>query len=89
MEHLATISHNSYSRYKSRSPSSPYGPSPQGSQLISLGRPLFGPEKQLKNILLDLIKTTILYTKKLPKKIISFFYNLLLDSIYKFSKSIL
>ena len=39
MEHLAIISHNSFRSigfHKSRSPSSPYGPAPQGSQLITL-----------------------------------------------------
>ena len=40
MEHLAIINHNSFRSigfHKSRSPSSPYGPAPQGSQLITLG----------------------------------------------------
>ena len=42
MEHLAIISHNSLRAngfHKSRSPSSPNGPAPQGSQLITLGLP--------------------------------------------------
>ena len=39
MERLAIISHNSFRAigfHKSRSPSSPYGPAPQGCQLITL-----------------------------------------------------
>ena len=39
MEHLRIISHNSFrviGFHKSRSPSSPYGPAPKGSQLIRL-----------------------------------------------------
>ena len=39
MERLAIVSHNSFRAigcHKSRSPSSPYGPAPQGSQLITL-----------------------------------------------------
>ena len=39
MEPLAIISHNSFRAiglHKSMSPSSPYGPAPQGSQLITL-----------------------------------------------------
>ena len=43
MERLAIISHNSFRAiglHKSRSPSSPYGPAPQGSQLITLGSPI-------------------------------------------------
>ena len=39
MEHLAIISHNSFRAvgfHKSRSASSPYGPAPEGSQLILL-----------------------------------------------------
>ena len=39
MEHLAIISHYSFRSigfHKSRSPSSPYGPAPQGSQLITM-----------------------------------------------------
>ena len=39
MKRLAIISHNSFRAiafHKSRSPSSPYGPAPQGSQLIML-----------------------------------------------------
>ena len=44
MKHLAVISHNFFRAigfHKSRSPSSPYGPAPQGSQLITLGSPSF------------------------------------------------
>ena len=40
MKRLAIISHNSFRAigfHESRSPSSPYGPAPQGSQLITLG----------------------------------------------------
>ena len=40
MEPLAIISHNFFRAngfVKSRSPSSPYGPAPQGSQLIMMG----------------------------------------------------
>ena len=39
MERLAIVSHNSFRAigfHKSRSPSPPYGPAPQGSQLITL-----------------------------------------------------
>ena len=39
MERLAIISHNFFranGSHKSRSPSSPYGPAPQGGQLITL-----------------------------------------------------
>ena len=39
MEQLAIISHNFFRAngfHKSRSPSSPYGPAPQGSQLITM-----------------------------------------------------
>ena len=46
MEHLAIISNNSFRAigfHKSRSPSSPYGPAPQGSQLITLVLPLTIP----------------------------------------------
>ena len=42
MERLAIISHNSFRAigfHKSRSPSSPYGPALQGSQLITLEEP--------------------------------------------------
>ena len=44
MEQLAIISHNFFRAngfHKSRSPSSPYGPAPQGSQLITLDRASF------------------------------------------------
>ena len=40
MERLAIVGHNSFRAIgfpKSRSPSSPYGPAPQGSQLITMG----------------------------------------------------
>ena len=44
MEHLAIISHKSFRAdglNKSRSPSSPYGPAPQGTQLITLVYPVY------------------------------------------------
>ena len=44
MDHLPIISNNSFRAigfHKSRSPSSPCGPAPQGSQLITLGLMLY------------------------------------------------
>ena len=52
MDRLAIISHNFFKAigfHKSRSPSSPYGPAPQGSQLITLGRK--GAEEEENNML--------------------------------------
>ena len=50
MEHLAIQSHNSFKAigfHKSRSPSSPYGPAPQGSQLITLHLDTWTPGHQV------------------------------------------
>ena len=56
MERLPIINHNSFRAigfHKSRSSSSPYGPAPQGSQLITLNK--FPQKKRQKGEILVLV----------------------------------